>query len=143
MNFLRYLFLIREIKSRKGQLHFQRWRLIQTPWFAIYIHRIFMHDEDKHFHDHPWSFVNCILSGGYCEVTLCPDRCLKSVAYPYCKRIAYHKSTDYHKISHLYEMPTTTLVFVGPRNREWGYNVGGEWIHNEEYRKRKRAGEWK
>lgn len=63
----RKLFLIKEIKSKLGILHFQRWRIVQTPWFSIYIHRIFREDEDQHCHSHPWSFVSFILNGSYTE----------------------------------------------------------------------------
>jgi len=137
MNLLRKLFLTREIKSQEGALHFQRWRLLQTPWFAIYIHRIYRHDEDVHCHDHPWSFVSIILGGGY------------DVTYPGWLGwtspfiVSVNKSTKFHQITRLHKVPTTTLVFTGPRNREWGYDVDGEWVHHKEYRSRKRAGEFK
>ena len=138
MSLLRRLFLTREIKSKEGKLHFQRWRLLQTPWFAVYIHRIFKHDEDKHCHDHPWSFVSVILSGGYAVGV--PNTLGRRVYF--APDASYNKSTSFHKLARLYRVPTTTLVFTGPRNREWGYSVDGEWVHNKEYRMRKRAGHY-
>ncbi len=41
-------FLVKEIKSKAGELHFRRWRLLQLPFFAIYIHGIYKSDEDLH-----------------------------------------------------------------------------------------------
>lgn len=152
LNLLRWLFLIREIKSQEGVLHFQRWRLIQTPWFAVYIHRIFKADEDKHCHDHPWSFLSVILSGGYSAYWPLYESaviaCHKSSRTGWLVRnvvtgsIKYYKSTQPHRITRLINGPTTSLIFTGPRHREWGYDVDGEWVHNKEYRLRKREGEW-
>lgn len=61
------LFLAKEIKSKTGELHFRRYRLFWTPWFALYIHRIYKADEDPYPHSHPWNFISLILNGGYIE----------------------------------------------------------------------------
>ena len=61
--------LVKEIRSKKGELHFKRWRILSTPWFNIFLHFINRADEDKDLHDHPWSFWSIILKGGYIEFT--------------------------------------------------------------------------
>lgn len=58
---------VKEIRSKDGELHFQRWALFDNRWFGIYLHHILKADEDKHPHSHPWSFVAVILKGGYRE----------------------------------------------------------------------------
>lgn len=63
------LLLVKEIKSKQGEVHFRRYRLLQTPWFAIYIHHILISDQDKDMHDHPWNFTSVILEGAYREVS--------------------------------------------------------------------------
>lgn len=65
---IRFLFLVKEIKSRYGHVHFRRYRLLSTPWFSIYIHHILKSDEDKDPHDHPFNFSSLILSGAYQEM---------------------------------------------------------------------------
>jgi len=57
----------KEIISKDGVLHFRRWKIILTPWFAIYIHAIYKADEDKHLHNHPWNFWSFVLKGSYTE----------------------------------------------------------------------------
>lgn len=46
-----------------------RYKLLHTPWFGLYFHRIMRSDMGRHFHDHPWSFLSLILRGGYTEHT--------------------------------------------------------------------------
>lgn len=55
------IFLIKEIKSKTGDLHFRRWRIIETPWFSIYVHGIYKADEEAHLHDHPGTIpLSCL-----------------------------------------------------------------------------------
>lgn len=32
--------LVKEIRSKEGVLHFQRYELFKTPWFICYLHKI-------------------------------------------------------------------------------------------------------
>ena len=143
------LFLVKEIKSKAGELHFRRWRFLETPWFGIYLHYIAKADEDKHPHDHPWSFVGIILWGGYEEFVCVPDfRGLgikpEGKAWGLSWRgfyrlppknggfrpsmetvntpgtISYRSATGiYHQITRLLK-PTWTLVFHGPKRPGYG-----------------------
>lgn len=127
---LRKLFLVREIISQAGVLHFQRWRIFYTSWFALYIHRIYQADRDDHLHSHPWNFVSLILSGGYDELT--DERRW----YP-AGSFIYHKHSDFHKIIEL-DKPTTTLVFTWGKRKPWGFLVDGSIIDNDSYRAMKK-----
>lgn len=123
-----------------------RWRVIQTPWFGLYLHRIDTPDSRPTLHDHPWDFTALVLRGGYIErrlntrtMTVDEDRKIRWV-----NRMRTH---DYHAITRLRRVPTWTLVVVGKRRRTWGYlepdvlGVRGEWVwtefdkhpHNEEF----------
>lgn len=129
-NLLRKWFLVREIRSKAGVLHFRRWRLVQTSIFAIYIHQIFKSDEDAHLHSHPWDFVSFILAGGYYEenqggssMVFLPGLWNAKMAH------------QYHRVTLL--KPTMSLVFaLGPR-KPWGYYVDGNHVDNVTYRKMK------
>ena len=50
--------------DRPERNYLTRWRLIQTPWFGIYLHRFDGPDPRETLHDHPWPFVSVVLSFG-------------------------------------------------------------------------------
>jgi hypothetical protein len=137
------LFLVKEIRSKAGELHFRRWRFFDSPWFGIYLHYIAKADEDKHPHDHPWSFWGIILKGGYIEefyswVTWPQPQLNSNFAGMSFYRRA---SGEYHKINTVVR-PTWTLVFHGPKKPTWGYMTEAGWMDNQTYREEKRKGRW-
>lgn len=112
-----------------------RWRIIQTPWFGIYLHRMDGPDSRATLHDHPWPFVSFILRGGYDETQSYTRPLGRPVRHVNVKR-----ATDLHYISHLHRTPTWTLMLVGRRHRTWGYvDRDGGWTafnyhpHAEEF----------
>lgn len=136
---LRKIFLVKEIKSKSGELHFQRWRIIWTPWFAVYIHRIFMADNDMFMHDHPWDYFSMVLHGSYNEITpdtMRPGHAKDVILLPgFCTK---RKAESFHKIGTLNTESVTTLFITGRRRREWGFKVGENWIQHEVFRKNKK-----
>jgi hypothetical protein len=126
--------LIKEIKSKSGELHFRRWELLKTPWFSIWLHGIYAADTDKHLHNHPWDFCSLILKGSYIEETLDGNNKM----FP--GKISKRNGSNYHKIKQLLTPTVYTLFFVTPIKRDWGYNVDGKHIQHEEYRKLKNSG---
>lgn len=110
-----------------------RWRLIQTPWFGIYLHRMDGPDPRPTLHDHPWGFTSLILRGGYQENRL--DTLTRSQSFRIVQRVNLMRKDDAHYISDLLRVPTWTLVFVGRRVRTWGYlqpaPTMGEWTWTE------------
>lgn len=137
---IRFLFLTKEIISQEGVLHFQRYRFIQTPWFAIYLHGIFMSDMDRHFHDHPWEFWSLILRGSYRERYSCPPNHY-AMHYGHYRPgdVNHHIAEDAHMLA-LLTPSVWTLVLVKGRERVWGYQTKEGWIDFKSYRKRKREG---
>jgi len=138
---IRKLFLVKEIVSKKGELHFRRYRLLQTPWFAIYIHHICRSDEDTDPHDHPWHFQSFMLSGSYMEMSrLYPN--FNAIYYQHFHEgdVIKRHAEDVHKIT-LMTPEVWTLVFTSGREREWGYRLNGEaWIDHKSYRQLKNEG---
>lgn len=134
MNIFKKFFLVKEIVSKQGVIHFRRYRLLQTPWFAIYIHQICKSDLDKDMHDHPWHFISFILKGAYKEV---------SKAYPLFNEtisnefhvgdMIKHHAKDAHQITLLTD-EVWTLVFTSGHSGEWGYQTPQGWINHKEYR---------
>lgn len=97
-----------------------RWRLIQTPWFAIYLHRMDGPDPRPTLHDHPWPFVSFVLRGGYDERRLDPMTMLVDPR----RRVRWVNVMPLegaHAIINLLRTPTWTFLLVGRRVKTWGY----------------------
>src|SRR5262249_22689414 len=113
-----------------------RWRLIETPWFGVFFHRILRDDADRHLHDHPWPFVSVILRGGYFEHRNVELRDLDMFGNPAVVgseiretwhgpgSVIRHAATDFHRVAlrrkgHGWQpdavIPAWTLVFIGRR----------------------------
>lgn len=130
--------LVKEIKSRAGQVHFRRWAFAENKHFALYLHNIRRADEDADPHDHPWDFVSFVLRGGYDEFVLGPDGPYAARRKPF--RFVYHPTTDFHRVTQLLTGSSWTLVLTGPRKHEpWGYHTDTGWVDHVTYRKRKNA----
>ena len=138
-------FLIKEIKSKKGELHFKRWRIIETKWFSIYVHAIYKADEDKHKHDHPWNYTSIVLKGRLQEKVKGNWITEGGINYFPGDVVWKRKAEEFHQISEVggprmtigrkdYAPPTITLFLTGRRRREWGYDVNGEWFDHIIYR---------
>jgi len=149
---IRRLFLVKEIVSKEGNVHFRRYRLLATPWFNIYIHQILRSDEDKHFHDHPWHFLSYILKGSYYEKwrtypnfifeysTIWSSKPPPGVPKMRPRRVIKHHAEDTHSLT-LLTPEVWTLVFTTGRERVWGYRLDdGSWIDFKSYREMKREG---
>lgn len=123
---------VKTIKSRSGLIHFKRFAIIQTPWFSLYIHRIYEADRDPHLHSHPWPFWTMILSGSYWERTERGNTL----------RTAWNTKTggyDYfHKIDKIVDGPVTSIMIVGRRREDWYYKVDGQLVRFDQYRNDKR-----
>lgn len=148
-------FLIKEIRSKDGVLHFKRWRILETPWLNIYVHGIYKEDEEAHMHDHPWNYLSIVLRGYFSEKILNYDvitaygkvsrdgkprewksrRLEEKVVGP--SSFIYRKAETFHKITKLHSNSVYTLFFTGKRKREWGYDFNGHWLDNVTYRKMK------
>lgn len=51
----------------EDDVYLTRHKLLVTPWFAVYLHKIGTPDMRPTLHDHPWPFVAFVLRGGYVE----------------------------------------------------------------------------
>jgi len=96
-----------------------RWRLIQTPWFALYLHKILTADVPV-YHDHPWSFFSIVLRGGYYEWRINKHNPEYDIVR-HIKHVNIMRRDDAHYIQVLDRTPTWTLLLVGTRRRKWGF----------------------
>ena len=49
--------------------------------------------------------------------------------------IIIRTSSEYHWLELDQEKPTTTLFFMGPQKRDWGFLLNNKWIQHESYLK--------
>lgn len=124
--------LVKEIKSKEGVLHFQRWRIMETPLFNIYVHKIHKADEDRHLHNHPWNFAVLCIGGSYIE-----EANTKGFVFVKPWNFRYRGHRAYHKILKIVKGPVITLVLTVGRKKLWGYNVDGVFVDHETYRNQK------
>jgi hypothetical protein len=96
-----------------------RWRLIQTPWCSLYLHKILTADVPV-FHDHPWSFLSVVLRGGYYEWRINKHN-PQGEYVRHIKHVNIMRRDDAHFIQVLDRTPTWTLLLVGARRRKWGF----------------------
>lgn len=104
-----------------------RYSLFSCRWFAVKLHRILISDEDC-MHDHPWSFISIVLSGGYIEHTPKGARLYGAGSILYRKAPAIHRLQIYQ--------PATTLVITFKKFRRWGFYTSKGWVENDNYIRR-------
>lgn len=114
---------------------FTRWRLLDVPWFGVYVHHLRRSDSpNRPLHDHPWSFVSFRLWRNYSEVRPNEDAWACSWWAKYRSErhrlFSFRRATDLHRV--VVDDPDRgcwTLVLRGPRKREWGFqNPGEPWV---------------
>lgn len=133
-NLFRKLFLVKEIMSRSGTVHFQRYRVLSTPWFQIYLHKISQSDNDTDPHDHPFRFTSIILKGSYREfLATSPNWSVKQESIFDFGSIIRRNHTDAHRIE-LISSCVWSLVFVTKRTGVWGYQTPDGWFDHKTYR---------
>lgn len=118
--------------------------LKDRKWFPF---NVTMHNIKKSdipvFHDHPWPYVTVVWKGGYWEHRPVFNSHGEKVAEitEWCGpgTILWRKSTDYHWLELDNDQPATTLFFMGPQKRDWGFLVPDfitkklTWISHTDY----------
>lgn len=117
-----------------------RLRIVQTPWFGVYLHQIHRADGAREVHDHPWSFVSIILHGAYVEHREPSQATKHDATLPIDRRLGlrwfgrgyvnFLRAEDAHRIAHV-APDTWTLVLVGRRRRDWGFHTPDGWVHHK------------
>jgi hypothetical protein len=114
--------------------------LKDRKWFPfnVTLHKIVKSD-DPILHDHPWGYMTIVLKGGYWEHYPIYDKENKQIGIFQEWRgpgsIIIRKATDYHWLELDEGKPATTLFFMGPQSREWGFLKNGKWVQHENYLK--------
>lgn len=120
-----------EVPDREdpSRIYLRRLRIVQTPWFGVYLHRIYLPDSDRDPHDHPWLFASLILRGGYLEHVWDQRDDLSRHRSKISGRWSLHRMPTWqaHRIMAVKDR-TVTLVLVGRRQRQWGFWTADGWV---------------
>lgn len=132
---------------RTGAIYMHRYYLFlkdrQTFPFNFTLHKI-VRSDDPIMHDHPWPFLTLVLKGGYFEHTPIYDNKGKIVGEKREWRgpgsMIKRSAKEYHWLELDNERPATTLFFMGPQQREWGFLVEPKpnkhrWVRHDYYLK--------
>lgn len=112
-------FVITNRQAGDTSPYITRLRIVDTPWFGVFVHTMHRPDAQPMLHDHPWPFVSFVLRGGYTERIL--DPVTRQVRERHIRRFNRKRMIDAHYIVALDQRPTRTLMFVGRTRRKWGY----------------------
>lgn len=123
---------------RTGENYMHRYYLFlkDRKWFPfnLTLHKI-VRSDDPVMHDHPWPYMTIILKGGYFEHTPLMHNGVQvgeQVRWRGPGSIILRGSKRYHWLELDNEKPATTLFFMGPQTREWGFLINNKWIKHDE-----------
>jgi hypothetical protein len=116
------------------KIYLKRLRIVQTPWFGVYLHWIYLPDRDRDPHDHPWTFASIVLRGGYGEEVIVPESPDPRTRMVVHRAPSVHimRMWQAHRIRVL-KPNTMTLVFTGPRKRVWGFWANKDFVPWDAY----------
>ena len=120
------------IEHRADFDDFTRVTLLRLFGFRVVLH-IFKKSDHLPFHDHPYNILSILLWGKYTELTPVKDDALSRMRARdrRAPSIWWIPATRAHKILLFPGQRTITLCVLGRKFREWGFLVGGQWVHNK------------
>lgn len=118
--------------STDGDLYLRRLIIAQVPKIgSIMLHWIKRPDRARDLHDHPVSFLSILLRGTYYELIPDPTGGEKVNFITWWN---FKRATDAHRITNVFgPKQVLTLVFAGPKRREWGFHTKRGWIPWRQY----------
>jgi hypothetical protein len=117
-----------------------RFRIVDLKSWGIYLHIFHRSDVGPELHDHPFGFLSVILWRGYIEVTpRYKDASYSTYAWATNRRrihplTAIWRPAEWrHRVDLIDGKRAVTLVFRGPRVREWGFWTSKGWQHFKDF----------
>jgi hypothetical protein len=102
-----------------GQPFLTRLRIVQCPWFAVLLTRIYQEDEDRDPHNHSRAFCTFILSGSYSERVTETGQSGRSWDREHRRfSVRYMPQAWAHRITRI-DGRLTTLVVAGRHHGTW------------------------
>jgi hypothetical protein len=118
----------------------KRLKIVQTPWFAVLLTKIYKPDSERYPHSHFRSAVSLILSGGYTERVFSDPADLSKFIVRSNRRWSLHTipTSIAHSITRV-EKPLWTLLLAGPTTGEFVFWTPDGKIDYTEYGKESSA----
>lgn len=137
------------LRRADGRVYLDRWGFGHKRIGAVFLHRMEAPDPGLDLHDHPWTFISLVLSGGYSE-----ERALTRVApalaracerWPAANRrrglVEYRRRwsirrmrlDECHRVTSLLGDRCWTLVLCGPVRRRWGFYLSDGYMDERTY----------
>ena len=120
-----------------GLDYLERYTIVWTPFFKVYMHNILRSDLDRNLHNHPWHFLTILLKGSYKETLkiIKNQTSFKEKVQVYGPgSTLFRPAHHYHRIE-LGEETVTSIVIAGPKFQDWGFLVDNKLIPHKEYEK--------
>jgi|SRR5689334_8198236 len=97
--------------------YLDRWYIIRTKRFGLYLHRFWTSDEDG-VHDHPWNNFSWVLKGGFWELLPDGQRLWRKPGYK-----KYRHAEEFHRIELEDGTGGAVWTIFGrfKRRRKWGF----------------------
>jgi hypothetical protein len=135
--------------SRDGEPYLTRVHLLRWWRGRLYLHYFHRGDAEPYNHDHPWPFWSLILWGGYWEITPIPQEERKFFpAWQTELRVWYpplwllRRPAEWqHRVVLPEGRRALTLVWVGRKERSWGFICKGGWVHWKQHESQGGCGE--
>lgn len=103
-----------------GADYMHRWFVMPRNVFGgVYLHRFLRSDKDVP-HDHPWDSTSVLIEGQYDEQLYDQDWLIETVTRK-AGDVNSRRAEDAHRVV-LTDGPATSLFFMGPRRRQWGFH---------------------
>lgn len=116
-----------------------RWNLLRLPFgIAVYLHHFVGDDWSLDPHDHPKTFLVFGLWGSYDEDVYLQEMDHGWLMRPTTRRwrapwIRFFRADHIHRVRSAHTGGAWTLVFTGPKVREWGFWFRRNWIRWDLY----------
>jgi hypothetical protein len=120
-----------------GAVFNKRLQIVQCPWFAVLLTKIYRPDTERDPHTHHRSFASWIISGGYTEKVFRDPGNLGDMLMRTHGRWSVHvlRNDTAHTITSI-EKPLWTLVFCGPMSASFDFwTPSGKKVNWKDYRK--------
>lgn len=125
------------IPCQNGEQYLARLRLVDTPWFGIYLHDIYEPDDGRDPHNHPYAFISVILRGWYDErVHPEPAGHRNMSSLKFRKRFSVHRMDKKAAHQIIRCAPRLkTLIIRGKRSPDgWGFYTMSGYVPWQEYK---------
>lgn len=117
-------FYTHELLGRPECPYIERW-VFDFRWFSVRIHHWLASDDQRHPHDHPWSYLSIVFRGSYVERMASGDRVRRAGS------IRWYPALHQHCVA----VPKScwTLLITGPEVRKFGFWVNGKFVRRNKY----------